>query len=77
VAWPAGMEAIFIEGNTITSLPESLKALASLKRLNLGQLKLDDASVALADTLKAAIMTQPGGIYWSPSGEKCDAPAAK
>ena len=69
VAWPPKLEAIFIEGNEgLTSLPETLKALPALKRLNLGKLNLDEASTKLAEELKAVVMKQPGGIYWSPAG---------
>ena len=76
VAWPPKLEAIFIEGNEgLSSLPEALKALASLKRLNLGKLPLDEASTKLAEELKAVVMKQPGGIYWPPTGGKMESPA--
>jgi len=77
VAWPMDMEAVFLEGNEgLASLPASLKALPKLKRLNLGNLKLDEASSSLAAELCVNVMKHKGGIFWGADGKKKDSAVA-
>ena len=56
-------------GGAFTLAPE-LGALTKLKRVNLGKLALDDASMEIADQIKKTCLSKPDGIFWGTDGVK-------
>ena len=72
-AWPSTLETLFLGpqsgGGAFTLAPE-LGALTKLKRVNLGKLALDDASMEIADQIKKTCLSKPDGIFWGTDGVK-------
>ena len=70
-AWPVTLETLFLHDNALlVSLPPTLGDCAALKRVNLANLKLDEASTEVAECLKQIVLVATEGIYWGPDGGK-------
>lgn len=66
--WPAGLETLFIQKTAIEKVPDALKALTKLKRVDITDLQgLDDALVKHFSSL---VLKQDGGIFWDKAGKK-------
>jgi Leucine-rich repeat (LRR) protein len=70
--WPATLETVFLQDNPpLTKIPKELHdCCALLKRVNLGNLKLDADSQAVAADIKAKCLACKDGIFWGTDGKK-------
>ena len=70
-SWPATLETLFLHDNEpLVSLPPTLVDCAALRRVNVANLKLDEESAEVAESLKQIVLVASEGIYWGPDGGK-------